>query len=187
MVVGDHAKRETEGIKLSRAIIGLIIIVCVVLGLSFVLRTFVYQAYAIPSGSMETTIMTNDLVFTEKVTYRMHEPEAGDIVTFADPSDPERTLIKRVIATEGQTVDLIDGSVYVDGVKLTEPYTNGLPSNPLSSRVTFPYEVPEGMLWVMGDNRTNSSDSRVFGAIPISSVTGKAIFTIWPPDRIGGF
>ena len=187
MVVGDHAKPKTEGIRLSRAIIALVIIVCVVLGLSFLLRTFVYQAYAIPSGSMETTIMTNDMVFTEKISYRMHEPEAGDIVTFDDPADPARTLIKRVIATEGQVVDLADGYVYVDGVRLTEPYTNALPSYPLSSRITYPYEVPDDMLWVMGDNRTNSSDSRAFGAIPVSSVTGKAVFTIWPLDRIGGF
>ena len=94
-------------------------------------------------------------------------------------------LIKRVIATGGQTVDLRDGVVYVDGVPLDEPYTQGKPSNDLNSGITYPYTVPEGHVWVMGDNRTNSADSRAFGAIPLESVTGHAVLRYWPLDRIG--
>lgn len=160
-----------------------------VLVLVFLIRTFVFQSYDIPSGSMEETIQTGDLVFSEKVTYYFNGPQRGDIVTFIDPEDSSRTLIKRVIATGGQTVDLRDGSVYVDGVRQDEPYTDGKPSYPLTSAtgtsISYPYEVPEGELWVMGDNRTNSQDSRYFGSVPASSVTGKAIFKYWPIESIG--
>jgi signal peptidase I len=100
-----------------------------------------------------------------------------------------RILIKRVIATGGQTVDLRDGRVYVDDVLQNEPYTHGEPSLALRSylfeEITYPYTVPPGGLWVMGDNRTNSQDSRYFGAIPESSVTGKALFIYWPLTDIG--
>ena len=107
---------------------------------------------------------------------------SGDIVTFQDPEIPGRVLIKRCIAVGGQTVDINDedGLVYVDGVALSEPYTRGLPSYTLASDVSYPYTVPEGYLWMMGDNRTNSQDSRFFGAIPVSSVTGRGALVYWP-------
>jgi signal peptidase I len=134
---------------------------------------------------MEQTIKTGDMVFSEKVSYYFRTPGRGDIVTFDDPEVAGRTLIKRVIAVGGQTVDLIDGSVYVDGQKLDEPYTSGKESYPLAHTasgvdVTFPYTVPAGGLWVMGDNRTASQDSRYFGSIPTSSVTGRAAMIYWP-------
>jgi len=150
----------------------------------------VFVPYEIPSGSMEDTIIPGDMVFSEKVSYYTREPEYGDIVTFIDPEDPDRTLIKRVIATEGQTVDLQDGFVYVDGVRLNEPYTDGKESWPLSPtmrgiEISFPYTVPEDYIWVMGDNRTSSQDSRYFGAVPISSVTGRAAIIYWPIEHFG--
>lgn len=157
--------------------------------IAFLLRTFVFQSYRIPSGSMEDTIMTGDQVFAEKISYYFDGPQQGDIVTFDDPEIPSRTLIKRVIATEGQTVDLRGGSVYIDGQRLDEPYTDGEPSYPLNTAVgtsiTYPYTVPEGEIWVMGDNRTNSQDSRYFGSIPVSSVSAKAVFRYWPLNSIG--
>lgn len=168
------------------SVLGLIVLV---VALSWGLRTFVFQAYEIPSGSMEETIMPGDMVFSEKITYYGSEPAPGDIVTFADPENPGRILIKRVIATGGQVVDLRDGRVYVDDVLQNEPYTRGEPSFPLASAfgtdIVYPYTVPEGRLWVMGDNRTNSQDSRYFGAIDRSTVTGKAIFIYWPLSDIG--
>ena len=88
----------------------------------------------------------------------------------------------------GQTVDLVDGVVYVDGEPLDESaYTGGKPSYPLDgpAQIQYPYTVPEGCIWCMGDNRTNSSDSRYFGAVPVSSVTGRAFFTYWPISSIG--
>jgi len=92
-----------------------------------------------------------------------------------------------VIATGGQTVDLKNGKVIVDGHELIESYTHGLPSDPLTGgAVSFPYKVPEGDLWVMGDNRTNSGDSRIFGPITVKSVEGHAIWTYWPLNAFGG-
>ena len=180
---------QPEGIL--HTLLSIIVLVALVLGLTWGLRTFIFQAYEIPSGSMETTIMPGDMVLSEKITYYGRPPADGDIVTFEDP-DPEhmgRILIKRVIATGGQTVDLRDGRVYVDDVLQNEPYTHGEPSLALRSylfeEITYPYTVPPGGLWVMGDNRTNSQDSRYFGAIPESSVTGKALFIYWPLTDIG--
>lgn len=166
-----------------------IIMVVAVVVLSVLLRTFVFEPYEIPSGSMEETIQIGDMVFSEKVSYYFREPEQGDIVTFEDPEVEGRTLIKRVIATGGQTVDLQDGKVVVDGEVLDEPYTNGKRSDPLSSTapgvsISYPYTVPDGYIWVMGDNRTNSQDSRYFGAVPVSSVTGRAAVVYWPLDEI---
>ena len=179
---GDHSTKKSGGFL--RFIIELVVILAVVFGLSCLLRTFVFSGYEIPSGSMETTIMTGDMVFSEKVTYYTRSVEAGDIVTFIDPNDSSRTLIKRVVAVGGQTVELKNGYVYVDGEKKDESYTNDLPSYPLTSSITYPYTVPQDYVWVMGDNRTNSQDSRYFGAIPVSNITGKAAVIYWPLNRI---
>lgn len=187
MYSGEHA--EPKKSRLMKTIVSIAAMIALIVGLSWALRAFVFQAYEIPSGSMEETIMTGDMVFSEKVSYYFSEPSPGDIVTFADPEIPSRILIKRVIATEGQKVDLRDGDVYVDGKKLDEPYTDGKPSYPLSNAygisITYPYTVPEGEIWVMGDNRTNSQDSRYFGAVPVHSVTGKAVLKYWPLSSFG--
>ena len=110
-----------------------------VLGLSWALRTYVFTAYEIPSGSMEETIMTGDMVFAEKVSYYFRDPQPGDIVTFSDPKIPGRTLIKRCIATAGQTIDIDgDGFLYIDGVAQTETYTRcRSPIPPSPSRIPF--------------------------------------------------
>lgn len=168
-----------------RLVIEILLIIVVAVGLATLFTRFVMQPYEIPSGSMEQTIEIGDRVFSEKLSYVFGEPAQGDIITFEDPSDPKRVLIKRVIATGGQTVDLRDGAVYVDGVRLDEPYTQGKPSNDLNSGIQYPYVVPEGYVWVMGDNRTNSADSRAFGAVNMEDITGRAVFRYWPLDRIG--
>ena len=113
MFSGQHAERQ--GSKMARSLLNIVIMVLVVFGLSRLLNTFVFGAYEIPSGSMEDTIEVGDLVFSEKLSYYANEPQKGDIVTFADPLVSNRTLIKRVIATGGQTVDLQNGKVVVDG------------------------------------------------------------------------
>lgn len=169
-----------------RLVIEILLIIVVAVGLATLFTRFVMQPYEIPSGSMEQTIEVGDRVFSEKVSYMFGDPVQGDIITFEDPADSERVLIKRVIATGGQTVDLRDGVVYVNGTPLDEPYAQGKPSYDLNSGITYPYTVPEGYVWVMGDNRTNSADSRAFGAIPLESVTGHAVLRYWPLDRFGG-
>lgn len=156
-------------------------------GLAFLLatgiRTFIVQPYVVPTGSMVPTIEIGDRVIANKFVYRFEEPEVGDIVVLDDPTGSVPTLIKRVIAVGGQTVDLVDGQVTIDGVPMDEPYTHGLPSEPQS--ISLPYTVPEGSVWLMGDYRTNSQDSRYFGAVPLQSVRGEAFFRFWPIDRIG--
>lgn len=161
----------------------LVLMVAIAFLLATGIRTFIVQPYVVPTGSMIPTIELQDRVIANKFIYRFKEPAPGDIVVLDDPTGNVQTLIKRVIATEGQTVDLRDGQVVVDGVVLDEPYTHGLPSEPMS--LQMPYTVPPDSVWVMGDNRTNSADSRVFGAVSLSEIKGKAIFTYWPPDRMG--
>ncbi|WP_082629944.1 signal peptidase I [Olsenella massiliensis] len=151
------------------------------------LRAFVFGVYYVPSGSMLDTIRQGDQLVGEKVSYRFVSPRPGDVVTFDDPEDPGTTLIKRVVATAGQTVDIHDGKVYVDGVEQVEDYVEGRPTLPLdrhapalAADVSYPYIVPGDRVWVMGDNRTNSLDSRYFGAVSVSSITSRALFIYWP-------
>lgn len=184
--VSAQATNHVSVKRKSSNVFGILVMIAAVVVLSLGLRTFVLQPFEIPSGSMEETIMPGDRVFAERVSYYFSEPKAGEIVTFTDPNDASRTLIKRCIATAGQTVNLKDGVVYVDGEALSEHYTNEKPSYPLNSTVVdYPYTVPEGCIWVMGDNRTSSQDSRFFGAVSINSVSGHAFFTYWPLNRLG--
>lgn len=175
--------KPAETISFARWLGELVAMVALALVLAAGIRTYVVQPYVIPSGSMVPTIELQDRVIANKFVYRFSEPKRGDIVVLDDPTGQVDTLIKRVIALGGETVDLVDGKVVIDGVVLNEPYTHGLPSEPMSQ--PMPYKVPEGYVWVMGDNRTSSADSRVFGAVPLSQIRGRAIFRFWPPERIG--
>ena len=185
MDLGEHAETTRSG-GAARTFISIVIMVALVIAITILLRLFVFIPYEIPSGSMEDTIRTGDMVFSEKISYYMRSPEYGDIVTFKDPEVAGRVLIKRVIATEGQTVDLVNGKVVVDGEVLDEPYVEGRASYELNhyapgvQPISYPFVVPEGHLWLMGDNRTNSLDSRYYGAIPVSSLIGRAFCTYWP-------
>lgn len=153
-------------------------------------HAFVMEAFIVPTGSMLNTIQLNDRVWSEKVSYHFRSPQKGDVILFKSPAEEGVTLLKRVIATEGQTVDLVDGKVVVDGEVLDEPYVEDRPSYPLTrfapgvEPLSYPLVVPEGHLWLMGDNRTNSLDSRYYGPIPTSSVVARAFCTYWPPEHI---
>lgn len=166
----------------------------VVLALLFALlvRRYVFEPYTVPTGSMLETIQLNDTLIGEKVSILFQPIKQRDIVTFADPEDPAKTLIKRVIGLPGQTIDLRDGQVYIDNVLLSEPYTNGKPTLAFSDRwsanllapIQYPYTIPEDHYWMMGDNRTDSLDSRYFGSVPAQSITSKARIIIWPPRDV---
>lgn len=169
-------------------------VVAFVLAFAFFLavRTFVISPYTVPSASMEPTIMVGDNVFAEKLSVRFGDGvHPGDIAIFHNPdgSSAHDILVKRVIASAGQTVDLIEGRVFVDGVQLDEEYTIGasvpLPTQAPGVQVSFPYTVPAGAYWVMGDNRENSADSRYFGPVSASFMIGRVVFRYWPLDRIG--
>lgn len=154
--------------------------------IAWAVRTWVVQPFVVPSGSMLPTIQLNDHVLANKFIYRFEEPKPGDVIVFDDPTGEVPILIKRVIAVGGQTLDLKDGKVVVDGKTLVEPYTHGLPSEPLmGSAIRFPVKIPIGSVWVMGDNRTNSGDSRYFGPVAVSAVVGHAFWTYWPPSAFG--
>lgn len=164
--------------------------VLVGLGVALFLRFFVIGVFYVPSGSMLNTIHEGDLILGEMVTLNFDGPGAGDVVTFESPLDEGDILVKRVVAVGGQTIDLVDGVVYVDGVALDEPYTEGRPTESLSeypgsAGISYPYTVPEGTIWVMGDNRTNSKDSRFFGPVSVDDVTSKVLFIYWPLSHVG--
>lgn len=174
--------------------------------LAFLLKTLVAQAFYIPSGSMLPQLQVDDRVVVSKLSYRLHAPNRGDIVVFDCPEEActhstgrvepsgvwgilrkvaegvgivqpsAEEFIKRVVALPGETVEGRDGAVYVDGRRLREPYL--APDTVTSDFAAV--EVPPGHLWVMGDNRQNSSDSRVFGPIARSSVVGRTVVRIWP-------
>ena len=186
MDAGNHADQQKS--HFGRSLISLLVAVVLIFGLAYVLREYVIQGYSIPSGSMESTIMTGDTVFSEQISYLMRDIERGDIVTFKDPEIAGRVLIKRVIATGGETVDIQNGDVYINGSPLSEPYVEGKETMPLShtlDTVSYPYTVPQGSIWVMGDNRTNSQDSRYFGSVPDKNVYGRAFMTYWPLNHFG--
>lgn len=145
-------------------------------------RIFVFGSYIVPTKSMENTIMTSDCIIGDKLAFINSKPERGDIITFNGKDG--KTLVKRVIALPSETVDIRDNSVFINGEKLDESYTIGS-TEQLSSNNEFPYKLDKDEIWVMGDNRENSSDSRVFGPIKLSQVESKILFRYFPFNRIG--
>lgn len=186
----QHSKEENSQ-SFAKTVFEYVAIVAIVIVIMVPLRMFVIEPFQIPTASMDPTIEVGDRVFAEKISYKLDGyVKPGQIVTFADPADRKITLIKRVIAVGGQTVDLQDGKVVVDGKVLDEPYTHDKQSLPLPQTlggkdISYPYVVPEGQVWVMGDNRENSADSRYFGSIPYESISGHAFVTYWPVQNIG--
>ena len=151
---------------------------------ALLLRASLFQAFYIPSESMEATLSINDRVLVNKVSYRLHDINRGDIVVFARPDDQQgdiRDLIKRVIALPGETVEAKDNELYINGQRLIEPYLDeGVVTTNFGPTV-----IPEGQIFVMGDNRTESYDSRLFGPIEEDRVVGRAFVLFWPLNRAG--
>jgi signal peptidase I len=162
--------------------------------LALLIKAFVLQAFFIPSLSMASTLEKGDRVLVNKLSYTFGDVDRGDIVVFERP--PTETagdipdLIKRVVGLPGESVVIKDGTVYVDGLALDEPYLDdtmvtSTASTPLKCSDIEPCVVPPDYVWVMGDNRPDSKDSRFFGAIPESSIAGRSFVRIWPLDRLG--
>ncbi|MBX3286060.1 MAG: signal peptidase I [Acidimicrobiales bacterium] len=166
--------------------------------IAVVVRTFVFQTFWIPSPSMATTLVKDDRVLVNKLSYRLHDPRRGDVIVFERPPNEQgdiKDLIKRVIGLPGERISIIDGEVRIDGRVLDEPYTHGLPTEPkvgcgLGDTTGIDteqgFEIPPDHLFVMGDNRTNSQDGRCFGPIDEDLVVGRAFFIIWPLSKTGG-
>lgn len=170
------------------------------------IKTFLVQPFWIPSESMLDTIHVNDRVMVNKLAYDLGEPERGDVVVFRDPAEPEidesipeavirsvleavgiRTrghedLIKRVVGLPGETITVEDDQVHVDGVPISEPYLDADVDMPDAG----PFEVGEDEVFVMGDNREFSFDSRRFGNIEFDALIGRAFVIIWPISNFGG-
>lgn len=158
---------------------------------SVLIRAFIVDVYIIPTESMTSTILPGDRVFGDKVSYHFRSPERGEVVTFKNPLDESVTFVKRCIAVAGDEVDVRDGRLYINGEFQEEDYVLGRPSYPLVEaegveHIEYPYVIPEGMIWVMGDNRTNSNDSRYFGPIPVESVSSRGMCVFWPIDHAHG-
>ncbi len=174
--------------------------------IAVVIKTFLVQPFWIPSESMVPTIEVNDRVMVNKLGMRFGEPKRGDIIVFRDPAAPEidesvpelvirsvleavgvrvrghDDLIKRVIGLPGETLAIEDNRVHIDGVPLSEPY---LP-NGVTMPTLEPITIGVDEVFVMGDNRQFSFDSRSFGTIPMEDVIGKAFLVIWPFSHFGG-
>jgi signal peptidase I len=156
-------------------------VVAFVLVFGFV-RPYVVEAYRIPTESMVPTLEVGDRVLANKFIYRFTQPERRDIVVFDSvEEDDDQTLIKRVVGLAGDEIQVQDGVLYVNGEAQEEPYLNdpGRPQAPYGPTV-----VPEGHIFVMGDNRGNSADSRVFGPLPLENLKGEAFMRFWPVSKI---
>jgi len=125
---------------------------------------------------MEPNLHTDQRLVVEKVSYRFHGPRRGDIVVIRVPSQGEELLIKRVVGLPGETVEIRDGRVYIDGQLLDEPYASGSTRQGRTAQVV----VPPLHVFVMGDNRDHSNDSRAFGPVPIDNIVGRAWLSYWP-------
>jgi signal peptidase I len=177
-----------------------IIVVLVAVVVAVLLRTFVVQTFFIPSGSMEPTLQIGDRILVNKLSYHLHGVGRGDIVVFSRPptencGGPEvNDLVKRVIGLPGELISLSGGDVYVNGKRLDESW---LPSSeqgvtkPGPSGTSYsldqPFRVPSNDYFVMGDNRTDSCDSRFWGPISKSLIVGKVEMRVWPVSSIGFF
>jgi signal peptidase I len=175
-------------------------VVVVAVVIAVLLRTFVIATFSIPSGSMEPTLQIGDRIVVDKLSYHLHGADTGDIIVFGTPPDedcagpPVADLVKRVIGLPGQTISLSEGQVYIDGKLLAEPWlppsvrqeTYPGPSNdPYALHQAF--RIPAGDVYVMGDNRPESCDSRYWGPVPESTIVGKVDLRIWPLSRLGLF
>ena len=166
--------------------------------LAFGIRTFVAEARFIPTGSMEPTLLIDDRLIIDKVSYRLHEPRHGDIVVF----NPTKTLkkrfdnafIKRVIGVPGDTIEISNGSVILNGKALTEPYTATAQSTTVEACIYSGFDqpylaeekvIPEDHYLVLGDNRRNSLDGRCWGLVAKTDLVGRAVFRFWPVPRLG--
>ena len=197
---GPQAPRRTVTPKSpTRNVVEWIAVVVGAVVIAVVIRTVFLQTFWIPSPSMSPTLVRDDRVLVNKLSYRLHDVHRGDVVVFErPPSEPPsaiKDLIKRVIALPGERISIVDGEVRIDGRILEEPYVHGLQTtydgscssvamDGLDTEAGF--EVPEGNLFVMGDNRVNSHDGRCFGPIDQDLVVGRAFFILWPPSHAGG-
>ena len=193
---GDVVMPAAKSHNASRTAVEWILLIAGALIIALVVKTFLFQAFYIPSDSMVPTLKTNDRVIVNKLSYKLHSVHRGDIVVFKTPKGPDgqpidptiKDLVKRVIGLPGDIVSAKDGRILINGKVLDESY---LPAGTLSDCTGFAAQcfptraIPADHYWVMGDNRTESRDSRYFGAITKSEIVGRVFVRIWPLNRLG--
>jgi signal peptidase I len=202
--------RRIQGRRARRRFLGeLPFLLLAALVLTVLVKGFLIQAFFIPSRSMEPTLDVGDRVVVNRLAYRIGEPAHGDVVVFLRPTGDgagqpggplswvrravaqglggtppgNEDLIKRVVGLPGDKLQGKDGQLWRNGKKVVEPYLAG---RAVTSDFP-PVRVKPGHYWVMGDNREDSADSRVFGQVPESTLVGRAVFTVWPVTHVGGF
>lgn len=149
--------------------------------IALLINVFVGQATRVEGQSMEPNLHSDQRLVVEKLSYRFHAPQRFDVVVVKVPSQGNELLIKRVVGLPGETVEIVDGRVYISGEALDEPFLEGQTRPGRHGRVV----VPPLHIYVMGDNRDHSNDSRTFGPVPIDNVVGRAWMSYWPPQDIG--
>jgi signal peptidase I len=193
---GGRSKSDKSR-KTRRTIIEWTILIGSALLIAIVIKTFLFQAFYIPSESMKPTLNVGDRVLVNKVSYRLHDVNRGDIVVFETPPKAKdangeiKDLVKRVIALPGESFSTHDGGVLINGRPLKEPYlqkgvrTCAPNSAATSCRDVEPTTIPADDVLVLGDNRPASKDSRFFGPIKESSIVGRVFLRIWPLNDLG--
>jgi signal peptidase I len=169
-----------DAVRVAFEWIGLVVLALVI---ALLIKTFLFQAFYIPSESMVPTLKVHDRVLVNKLSYKLHPVHRDDIVVFKAPkgSDPGiDDLVKRVIGLPGDSVSAHDGHIFINGKQLDESY---LPKGTFTSDFS-PVKIPPNSYWVMGDNRGNSKDSRVFGPIAKHNIVGRVFIRIWPFSRL---
>ncbi|MFH0984547.1 MAG: signal peptidase I [Candidatus Omnitrophota bacterium] len=156
--------------------------------LAILIRTFLFGPYKIPTGSMKPTFMEEDKIFVDKLSYRFHAPERGDIIVFKYPMDRKKDFVKRLAGLPGDELEIRKGVLFVNGKPMTDP--------PFSGNTYYNVEdwkfgksgqiiqVPDGQYFALGDNSAHSADSRQWGFVPRKDLVGKAFMIWWPPNRI---
>jgi len=177
-----------------RTLVEYAVLAVVAIGVALLVQAFVVKPYRIPSESMQDTLLVGDRVLVDRVSWRFSEPQRGDIVVFHPPMDGP-VLIKRIVGMPGDELSVSDGVLFVNGVPQDEPFVRQTESGPepteafangLPWGLEETYTVPAGSYFMMGDNRTNSGDSREFGPVARSQLVGQAFGRYWPVARVGG-
>jgi len=182
--VAPGGRKESPTAKKGGGFLEFLVILVVAFALVFgFVRPFVLEAFYIPSESMVPTLLVGDRVFVNKFVYRFTEHQRGDIVVFQSVEGAGEDLIKRVIGVPGDRVAVRNGVLHVNGEPQEESYVRD--GRPLDSGPNGPTRVRKGEVFVMGDNRANSRDSRYFGPVPTENIQGEAFVIFWPPWRTG--
>ena len=186
----SSTNQAPRGARLRRAVLSALLVVLMLAALGLLMAGLVFEHFWVPTPSMAATLTPGDHVLVDRLAYRVKAPQRGDVVVFHPPGQ-EAVYIKRIIGVPGDTISLRDGAVYVNGRRLDEPYVRESAGalertdpwssdDPASWSLVTPYVVPAGNYFVMGDNRTDSDDSRDWGPVPRAAILGEAVVTFWP-------